>query len=60
MVVEGGITDQPGPYTVLVSQGVSINSFTLDREPVRDLDITLYDDLGNSERLSEAECTSDA
>jgi hypothetical protein len=55
MIVEGSITDAPGPYTVKVSRGINLNDFSFEREPISQLKIVLYDDLGNSENFSEEE-----
>lgn len=52
-VIEGMITDAPGPYTVKVSKGISLNANSLDRLPVVNAHITLFDDLGNEENFSE-------
>lgn len=52
-VVEGMISDSPGPYTVKVSHGISLDSDTSDRAPIRNVMIKLYDDEGNVEDLVE-------
>lgn len=53
LVVNGIITDQPGPYFVYLNVS-SPASTDLDIEtPVRGADVTIYDDEGNQELLSE-------
>jgi len=53
IVVEGMITDNPGPYTVKVSKSISINSDSSYRDPVQNAKIKLYDDEGNDEDFIE-------
>lgn len=53
IVIEGMITDNPGPYTVRVSKGISLNANSLERLPVGSAKIKLFDDLGNEEDFSE-------
>ncbi|NOT76007.1 MAG: DUF4249 domain-containing protein [Cyclobacteriaceae bacterium] len=53
MIIEGKITDDPGPYTVLISKGVSLEDDSLLRVPIERAKIKLYDDLGNSEDMVE-------
>lgn len=52
LVVDGLITDQPGPYTVILSR---TNEFgTQDRSPLEnDATVTIWDDSGNSEILEQ-------
>ncbi len=52
-VIEGMISDGPGPYTVLVSKGISLNADSAMRTPIQNLKIALYDDQGNAEKLFE-------
>ena len=49
IVIEGTISDQPGPYQVAISQTVEPNTFP----PVSGADVTMSDNLGNSEVLTE-------
>jgi hypothetical protein len=53
LVVEGKITDQPGPYTVKVSNALDLNSTEATPPPVTGAKITLLDDEGNSETFVE-------
>jgi len=55
IVVEGMITDSPGPYTVRVTRGLNVNIDSIVVEPVTSARITLYDDRGNEEPLTETE-----
>lgn len=50
IVIEGNITDQAGPYFVRITRSVA---FTQNNEypPVENMDVSLSDDLGNSEIL---------
>ncbi len=52
IVIEGNITDQPGPYTVKISQSVNFdlpNVFP----PVKGANVMISDNAGNSEMLKE-------
>ncbi len=53
IVIEGIISDEPGPYTVYVSKALSLSSDSSYRDPIEKVKITLMDDLGNSENLIE-------
>ncbi|MEK6781483.1 MAG: DUF4249 domain-containing protein [Bacteroidota bacterium] len=52
-VVEGMISDNPGPYTVTVSKGISLDADSSYRVPVENASIKLFDDEGNVEEFSE-------
>lgn len=52
-VVEGYISDQPGPYTVTVSKGMDLDIDSLVKEPITGLTIKLFDDEGNEENFIE-------
>jgi hypothetical protein len=52
-VVEGFISDSPGPYTVKVSKGLSLNADLSSSNPVQKAKIKLFDDEGNVEDLIE-------
>lgn len=52
-VVEGMISDDPGPYVVKVSQGISLNADSLKPAPVENVKIRLHDDQGNVEEFVE-------
>lgn len=53
LVVNGMITDKPGPYTVTLHMSSSADT-DIDRQPVvSGAHITLYDDIGNQEELTE-------
>ncbi len=54
IIVEGMISDQPGPYTVKISRSLSLNADTLIQDPVQNAVVTLNDDEGNSEVLFES------
>ena len=53
IVIEGIISDSPGPYTVYVSKALSLNSDSSYRDAIEKVKIKLMDDLGNSENLIE-------
>lgn len=55
LIVEGLISDQPGPYTVKLSRGISLAADTLVNQPESNAEVWLFDDLGNSERMLENE-----
>jgi len=52
-VVEGMISDAPGPYTVFVSKGISLDADSSYRAPLSNVKVTLFDDEGNSEDFTE-------
>jgi hypothetical protein len=52
-VVEGTITDDPGPYTVKISRGQSLDSDTSFYDAIQNAAVTLYDDEGNEENFTE-------
>jgi hypothetical protein len=52
LVVNGRITQRPGPYDVSLSLSTTYGS--ADRRPVGGAEITLFDDQGNSEMYFEA------
>ena len=52
-VIEGYISDDPGPYTIKVSEGFSLEANEPESRPITDLSITLFDDLGVSEMYTE-------
>ena len=53
LVVEGGITNKPGPYSIRLSTTLPINQPI--RVPFNNCVVTLYDDQGYSEILTETE-----
>jgi len=52
IVIDASITDQPGPYTVVLSQTVDFSE-TNTFPPVTGANITLGDNAGNAETLTE-------
>lgn len=53
LVIEGSITDNPGPYIVTLSKGLNLDSESATPEPVQNAKVTLFDDGGNSEVFTE-------
>ena len=54
LVVDGVITDEPGPYTIQLSWATKIEkSLVLDRKVVTEAKVSILDDIGTSEILSE-------
>lgn len=53
LVVDGMITDQPGPYTVSLYWSSGLNTDLDLPERVTEATITLFDDAGNQETLTE-------
>jgi Domain of unknown function (DUF4249) len=54
LVVDGLITDEPGPYTIKLSLSSKIESFLeFSTRPVTLAKVTIFDDEGNSEILDE-------
>lgn len=53
LVIEGGITNKPGPYFVRLSTTLPINQPV--RVPFKECVVTLFDDQGHSEILTEIE-----
>lgn len=52
-VVEGMISDQPGPYLVSLSRGLRLDADSTYRAPIENATIQLFDDEGNVENLFE-------
>lgn len=55
LVVDGLITDEPGPYAVTLSSSIKIEGFLSFRRLVSAAKVTIYDNVGNSEVLEEKE-----
>jgi Domain of unknown function (DUF4249) len=56
LVVDGVITDEPGPYTVRLTRSVRVEKFLkLSQESVTKSNVTIFDNVGNSEGLVEKE-----
>lgn len=53
MVIEGLITDQPGPYVVKISRVSPILDYVGHPVSVEGASVVIYDDAGNSETLQE-------
>lgn len=53
LVVEGMISDNPGPYTVYVSKSIGLNADSSFHDPVSKASIKLFDDQGNVEDFTE-------
>lgn len=53
LVVEGMITDGPGPYTVTMSEAMNVNIDSMIRIPISKATLTLMDDSGKSETFTE-------
>lgn len=52
-VVDGMITDAPGPYTVKLTRGIRLDDTRFVAEPIQAKSITLFDNYGNSEIMVE-------
>ena len=52
-VIDGMISDQPGPYTVKISQAIDLNADSIIRVPVPHANVKLHDDEGNVENYAE-------
>lgn len=55
LVVEGIITNDPGPYTVKVSKGIPLEADSIVRVPVTNVKITLVSEDGAREIFTETE-----
>ncbi len=55
LIVDGVITDEPGPYTVTLSLSSRIEGFLPFRKLVSAAKVTLFDNVGNSDVLQEIE-----
>src|SRR5882762_6495667 len=53
IIVQGMITDQPGPYRVIVSRTIPVNAQYEDAGLVSGASVQVIDDQGNSEDLVE-------
>ena len=50
-VVEGLITNDPGPYTIKLSRSIALDN--MDLKPIRGAVVVISDDAGNEETLTE-------
>ena len=55
IVVDGLITDEPGPYTVQITKASTLDGFLKYRKFLSAKSVTIFDNVGNSEQLKEAE-----
>ena len=56
LVVDGVITDEPGPYTVTLTKATRIEKFLqFHREYVTEAKVTIADNEGNAEVLAETD-----
>ncbi|MBX2916699.1 MAG: DUF4249 domain-containing protein [Cyclobacteriaceae bacterium] len=55
LVVEGSITNELPPYTVKISRGFPVGTNSGIRSMVSNAQVTLFDDIGNQEILTERE-----
>jgi len=53
IIVEGMISDGPGPYTVKISRALSLSIDSVAKSPIPNAKVKLYDDEGNVENLVE-------
>ncbi|GHM99250.1 hypothetical protein WSM22_07400 [Cytophagales bacterium WSM2-2] len=53
LVVEGMITNQPGAYAVMISKAMPVRDQLRKTEWIKGASVTILDDLGNSEKLTE-------
>jgi hypothetical protein len=54
-VIEGAISDSPGPYIVKISKGLYLDQDSSSLIAVQKAKVKLYDDLGNVEDFKEAD-----
>ena len=59
LVVDGLITNEPGPYVVYLASTSSYNAFTTINESVEGAIVILSDDQGDSETLTESYIPAD-
>jgi Domain of unknown function (DUF4249) len=55
LVVDGLITDEPGPYTVQLTRASNLDTDLTFRKFISAKSVTIFDNLGNSELLTEIE-----
>ncbi|MEQ8304591.1 MAG: DUF4249 domain-containing protein [Cyclobacteriaceae bacterium] len=55
IVVDGFISDQPGPYTVILSRSLGVSENLRNASPFSAREVTISDNFGNSEVLTELE-----
>jgi len=55
LVVDGVITDEPGPYTVKLSLTSSVDGFLKFNKSITAKQVTLFDNAGNTEVMNEIE-----
>lgn len=55
IVVDGLITDEPGPYTVQITRALPLTADLNFIKPVSAKSVTIFDNVGNAEQLKEVE-----
>ncbi len=53
IIIQGYISNEPGPYTVSISRGLAVRPDTIANRPVAGAQVRLYDDQGNIENFTE-------
>jgi len=53
LVVDGMITDAPGPYTVKLTRGIHLDDSQFDGDPQHAKSVTMFDNSGNYEVMQE-------
>ena len=55
IVVDGFISDEPGPYTVILSRSLGVSENLRNAKPFSAREVSISDNLGNTERLTEVD-----
>ncbi|MEQ9591872.1 MAG: DUF4249 domain-containing protein [Cyclobacteriaceae bacterium] len=55
IVVDGFISDEPGPYTVILTRSLGVTENLRNATPFSAREVSISDNLGNTERLTELE-----
>jgi hypothetical protein len=53
VVIDGSITDAPGPYTVKIGRGLALDADSTGHSPINGAVVKLFDDQGNIENMVE-------
>lgn len=53
VIIQGFITNDPGPYTVIIARGLAVRPDTVANRPIQGAQVRLYDNHGNIEDFQE-------
>ncbi len=55
LVVDGGISNQPGPYTIKLNRSIGVYDYDVNYEPIQNAQVSILEENGSTYALSEVE-----